>query len=99
MSYRPEDEFVVDGFPTLQQAREYARRRTRDSPEELRGPGQTHDDLRRSWSIYGEDAMVLDDGYTGVSEIEFFVAHPATAEERDWQSIARRAGGGGRGRS
>lgn len=79
----------VDGFPTVALAREYARRYTRDSLEELRGGTG---DLRTLFAIYGEDAVVLGDGYAGFSEIDFLVAHPATPEERDWKAVLREAG-------
>lgn len=82
-----ESETILRGFPTLEVAREYARRRTRDSVEELRRPSQSPGDLRRQWLSFGEDCCVIGERYCGASELDYFVAHPATAEERDWKSI------------
>jgi hypothetical protein len=94
MSYIDEKNFVVQGFPTLQLANEFARRRVRDSVEELREPNQTQGDLRRLWHTFGQDASVLggEPHYAGSHELDYFIEHPATGEERDWQSIKRLAG-------
>lgn len=88
----PEDEMVISGFPTEEMAAEYARRRTRDSLEELREPGMNRKTLRERWLTFGEDCLVLDGSYKGFSEIDFFCDHPATAEERDWVGLAKAAG-------
>ena len=94
MSYDKEKDFVVEGFPTVELANEFARRRVRDSVEELRTSNQTKDELRRLWHMFGEDAAVLSDEphYAGSHELDYFIEHPATAEERDWQAIKRVAG-------
>ena len=81
------EEIIVRGFPTAELATEYARRRTRDSVEELRRPTQSSRKLREQWLRFGEDCCVIGQPYCGVSEIEYFLTHPATSEERDWQSI------------
>lgn len=88
----PDHESTVDGFPTADLAREFARRRVRDSVEELRRPGQSRDELRRAWFAFGEDAIVIGGKYAGASELDHFIDHPATAEERDWVAIRRQAG-------
>lgn len=75
---------TVDGFATLELAREYARRRTRDSLEEQRDASSSAQDLRQRWFMFGEDCQVLNDTYCGARELDYFIAHPATAEERDW---------------
>lgn len=87
--YMDEDaERVISGFATLELAREYARRRTRDSLEEQR-PGSTDaEDLRRRWAMFGEDCLVVGDSYSGADEVDAFVAQPATAAERDWVSLS-----------
>ena len=36
MNYNPEDEILVEGFPTVEAARLYARRRTWSSVEEMK---------------------------------------------------------------
>ncbi|HZB44288.1 MAG TPA: hypothetical protein VE360_03550 [Pyrinomonadaceae bacterium] len=44
--------------------------------------------------MFGEDASVLrgEPHYAGSHEIDYFVAHPATRDERDWQSVKTQAG-------
>ncbi|HLL14252.1 MAG TPA: hypothetical protein VK388_04170 [Pyrinomonadaceae bacterium] len=94
MSYDDEKNFVVQGFPTVQLANEFARRWVRDSVEELREPNQIKEDLRRLWHMFGQDASVLggEPHYAGSHELDYFIEHPATAEERDWQAIKKLAG-------
>jgi hypothetical protein len=89
--YDEESNVVVRGFPTLELAAEYARRRTRDSLEELRSAGQSHAELRNQWYTFGEDCIVSGEGaeYRGAADIDFFIDHPATAEERDWMAIEK----------
>ncbi len=86
--------WVIEGFPTLDLAREFARRWVRDSLEEMRKPNQTHEELKTIWSEFGDKASVkLEDGYYEVSsEIDDFIDHPATPEERDWKTIKKKAG-------
>ncbi|MFQ5903418.1 MAG: hypothetical protein ACE5JO_06990 [Candidatus Binatia bacterium] len=86
----PEHEGAYDGFPTLELAREFARRWVRDSVEGLRKPDQTKEELRKAWWVFGEDAFT--EGYKGSDELDYFIDHPATAEERDWESILNQAG-------
>src|SRR5687767_5304039 len=52
-----DSEFRVTGFPTYELAKEFARRRVRDSIEELRKPDQTKEELKKLWLIYGENAL------------------------------------------
>jgi hypothetical protein len=94
MSYDEEKNFVVEGFPTVELANEFARRWVRDSVEELRGVNQTKEEVRHLWYIFGEDASVLggEPHYAGSHELDYFIEHPATREERDWQAIKRLAG-------
>ena len=89
MAHRGDDdgEHRVDGFESLDDAREYARRRTWASIEELRKPGMKPEDLRRLWALYGEDCSVLGDSYCGSTELERFIAKPATYRERDWLAL------------
>ncbi len=88
--YQGDDDYTVDGFPTQELAREYARRWVRDSVEELRKTGQTKEELRSQWLTFGEDAVVVGGGYAGSLELDFFIEHSATAKERDWQAISAR---------
>jgi|SRR5215204_6942838 len=92
--YDPAEDYVIRGFPTFELAKEFARRRVRDSVEELRQPGQSPEELRRQWFTFGEDASVIggEPHYAGSHELDFFIEHTATAEERDWQAIKRLAG-------
>ena len=84
-----EGESMVGGFASFERAREYARRRTRDSLEGLRKTGQTAEELRQLWLLYGEDAMVIGaPSYKGFAELDFFIAHPASREECDWRALA-----------
>ena len=92
-NYDPKEDYVVDGFPTFELAKEFARRRVRDSVEELRKPEQSKEELRRQWFTFGEDASVIhfEPHYAGSHELDFFIEHPATAEERDWQAVRKLA--------
>ncbi len=88
----PEEDFTIDGFPTLELAQEFARRWTRDSLEEQRKPGQTREDLSAMWAMFGENAIVIGGDYNGRHELDFFIDHPASREEQDWQAIKKKAG-------
>jgi hypothetical protein len=97
--YDEESEVVVGDFPSYEVAREYARRRTRDSLEELRKPGQSDEELRGLWGLFGEDCLVIGGEparagplYAGYSELEFFAQHSASEDERDWVGLGRRLG-------
>ena len=94
MSYDAEKDFVIEGFPTVELANEFARRWVRDSVEELRGVNQTNEEVRRMWYAFGEDASVLggEPHYAGSHELDYFIEHPATGQERDWRAIQRLAG-------
>jgi tetratricopeptide (TPR) repeat protein len=85
--YDPEEDIVVGGFQTLELAREYARRRTRDSLEAHRGKAKDREELRKMWYMSGEDCIVLDDSYKGSSELDYFLDNPASEEERNWSRI------------
>ena len=91
--YDSHEDISVLGFPTLALAVEYARRRTRDSLEEMRGSARTKEELRKQWSLFGEDCIVLQGDYKGSSEIDDFLDHPAMEEERDWKGIEKLARG------
>src|SRR5687767_7056070 len=90
----PEEDYVVSGFPSVGLAREFARRWVRDSVEEYRTENRSREEMRRMWYTFGEDASVLGDEphYAGSHELDFFLDHPATDAERDWQEIKRLAG-------
>lgn len=83
-----ESEQLVVGFVSLEEAREFARRRVWDSVEELRGgEDQTPEALRQVWFLYGTDALVLEGDYVGSLELDRFVASIASPEERDWRAM------------
>ena len=91
--YHEEEDYVIGGFPTFELAQEFARRWVRDSVEGHREPGRSKEELRRMWHAFGEDAVVRGETvYVGSRELDFFVEHTATAEERDWQAVKRVAG-------
>ena len=83
--------YDLSGFSTWEDAVEYARRLTWNSVEECRAvePGQTLEVLRHRFAMFGEVASVRDGGrrYSGDDEVEFFLAHPATADQRDYEVL------------
>lgn len=86
--YGQANDITIAGFPDLALARDYARRRTRSSLEELRASNASHAVLKMAWSVFGEDCIVLgQDDYRGASEIDYFIAYPASTEEQDWLAI------------
>jgi len=86
----PDEHWSITGFPTLELAKEFVRRWTRDSLEALRQPSLKPEELRRQFFDFGEGGETGD--YVGTSELDFFIANPATTEERDWKEIKRLAG-------
>ena len=83
-------EIEVPGFPTREAAIEYARRRLRHSLEEVRTPGQSPEELRHLWYTFGEDCRVVGpEGviYRASAELDRFIRHPATPEERDFNGL------------
>ena len=57
----PDGEFLIEGFPSRELAREYATRRVRDSIEELRTADQSEEEIRKLWNAYGESACAVGD--------------------------------------
>ena len=88
----PEHDFVIEGFPTLELAIEFARRWVRNSLENQRKSKQTKEELRKMWQAFGENAVVLGGDYSGSSELDFFIDNPANPGEIDWQEIKKKAG-------
>jgi hypothetical protein len=87
----PDGEFLIEGFPSHELAREYATRRVRDSIEELRKSDQSEEEIRKLWSAYGESVCVVgDDG--DLDEIDTWLREIATAEQRDWQATLVKSG-------
>jgi len=83
----PEEEFEVEGFPTLEAAREYAMRRVRSSIEGLRKPGQSKEELYHSWKALGEEAVVEEGEYMGMVHFDTFCRNPATEEETNYLAL------------
>ena len=85
----PEKDWTINGFPTLELAKEFASRWTRDSIEEFRKENSSPENVRSEWLMFGEHAIAL--GANERVHDNYFIM-PATAEERDWKEIQRRAG-------
>ena len=91
-AHQPDHETVIEGFPSPELAVEYARRRLRASLEDLRQPGLSAEELRGRWRAFGEDCRAVGPAgvfYVASSELEHFLSHPATPEERDWLGLYR----------
>jgi hypothetical protein len=90
----PHDDCItfVDGFASAAAAAEYAKRRTRDSLEELRMPGQSREELRRAWGSFGESCFAHcssapESFYSAHDDLVWFIDHPASPHERNWTAI------------
>jgi hypothetical protein len=83
----PDEQFDIDGFPTLEAAHEYAMRRVRSSVENLRKPGQSKGDLYRAWKTFGEEVVVEGGAYIGLAHFDAFWRNPATDEEQDYLAL------------
>jgi hypothetical protein len=87
----PDGEFLIEGFPSRELAREYVSRRVRDSIEELRTSDQSEEEIRMLWNLYGESARVAGgDGYQ--DQIGSWLREVATGEQRDWQATLVKSG-------
>lgn len=84
---------LITGFPSAADAQEYARRRIRDSVEEMRTIPEDKGDLGWLWLVYGEDCIALghgaDEAWCGFSELETFLVSPANDSERDWLTFGQ----------
>ncbi len=89
----PEEDYLIEGFPTKDLAVEFARRWVRESLEENRKKAKTAEEIRKTWRAFGENAVVLDGNYRGSSELDYFILNPATKKEQtDWKAIKKLAG-------
>ncbi len=94
------DDFDIEGFPSFETAKEFARRRTRDSVEHLReemrnfGREESREGLRRAWDVMGENVVAVGPGelYSAKDEVDDFIDNPASPEERDWLALDPRQG-------
>jgi hypothetical protein len=77
------------GFKDFAEARDYSRRRTRDSIERLRKPGMRLKALRAEWDKWGTYCVIEggDEGYHSMSELDSFLATPATFEQCNWAPL------------
>lgn len=95
-SFDDTDDVIIGGFPTEELATEYARRRTRNSIEEMRaGMGEAGDNgvmVRARWRTFGESAVVQGPAgppnITLEDEREEWFGTPATQAECDYESVA-----------
>jgi len=87
MNHNPEDEVLVDGFPTVEAARLYARRRTWSSVERVKALNPKKETAKWAYAIYGETASVLEDDYSAWSEREMFFDQTPLPEDIDWEAL------------
>ncbi|HUT81016.1 MAG TPA: hypothetical protein VMZ29_07420 [Candidatus Bathyarchaeia archaeon] len=90
--FDPDEDYIVEGFSTVELAIEYARRIIRASIEHHRKPNQKKEELSKLWHLFGENATVLGFHYRGSDELGFFINNLAKPNEIDWKEIAQRAG-------
>ena len=85
----PSEEWEAACFSDFDTAREFARRWTRHSLEELRPNASSDKDLKDLWFLFGDDASVIgaNEVYHGVNEIDFFISHPASPDEVNWKEL------------
>lgn len=84
----PDGETLIEGFPTLEQAREYARRRTRASIEEVRGSSPSPDFIKEQWMLFGESCLVVGEDYRASEEVDWFIWNrPNSPDDLDWKSL------------
>ena len=43
-------------------------------------------------NLVGKNVLVIDGDYNGRHELDYFIDHPASSEEQDWQAIKKKAG-------
>jgi hypothetical protein len=84
-------QYVAHEFEDFSTAKEYARRYTRASVEEVRKDSSSPEELKTQWFGFGAGASVSGgrNTYSGSDEIDFFIATPASAGELDYQSLAQ----------
>ena len=81
--YNAGEDYSVGGFETFEAAKAYARDRVRSSVEELRAPGQSPEDLRHLWFMFGEDALVVgEESYRGSQDLDEFIERGAATGEQ-----------------
>jgi hypothetical protein len=91
------EEYTIEGFPTFELAKEYARKFVRNQIEEASRNGNgDRGGLKKGLWRYGQDAMVLGgskrEKYSGFDEIDFFIENPGLFEECDYKGVLRKAG-------
>ncbi len=72
----------IKGFPSLDEANEFARRYVRDSVERCRAPGLSPRDVVEAWFMFGEDAEVLQ----AAADIPIGAADPLDSDNGGWSS-------------
>ena len=89
--FDPEHDMVIEGFPTVDLAIEYARCIVRSSIEHHRKPKQTKEELKKLWHLFGENASVLGHKYRGSDELDFFINNPVKDDKLDCKKIREKA--------
>ena len=74
--FEAEYDMVIEGFPTIKSAIEYARCIVRSSVEHHRKEGLTKAEVKQAWHLFGESASVLGYHYRGSDELDFFINNP-----------------------
>jgi hypothetical protein len=72
----------IKGFPSLDEANEFARRYVRDSIERCRAPGLSPREVVEAWFMFGEDAEVLE----AAADMAVGVASVIDSENGGWSS-------------
>lgn len=82
---------VVAGFYSLEHANAFAKTYVRDSVERCRIPGASRQEIFDAWSVFGEDAKVVDsqekENWDSSDSIMMFIENVATPMERDWRAL------------
>jgi hypothetical protein len=88
------EEFLIEGFSGFPHACEFARRWTRDSVEEFRCAGRRPEEHSLLWTIFGEDAVVIDSegehgfpAFAASAELDSFLENRADHTARDWAAL------------
>jgi hypothetical protein len=67
---KEDEEMEIGPFPTIELAREYARKRTGHSMDEHSADGSTHGESRTQWLGFGESCVVIGDSDDGARQRE-----------------------------
>ena len=86
----PDGRMLIDGFPSFEDAKEYAKRRMRNSIEQLRTINDSLEALWELWFVFGEDVIALGNRNTEIyyafTELNSFIKNSSSKTESDWIS-------------